>query len=104
MPSISMMYVGVLLLSLLSCWIGFALEITRGNVAHVQNDRPPNAGVALFPNIPLVPISYLVIVWLLNLVHVNVGFLVVTLYAGISIVTQFVMYFRARMDLQRLTA
>ncbi len=53
-----MLMAGVILLSLLSCAVQFALEIALGNIGHVEQGRPPKAGAALFPVLPMVPLTY----------------------------------------------
>ena len=44
-------------------------ECAEGNVIHVENGRPPNAGAAVFPAIPVIPALAVLASWLLGLVH-----------------------------------
>ena len=75
------MYASILALSLMSCFLGFALLITEGNIGHIKAGRPPNAGAALFPNIPIVPLSYVLAVWALDWVSPGRGPSLVFVYA-----------------------
>lgn len=78
-------YFAITVLSLCSCFVGFVLESTEGNIGHVQNGRKPNAGAAILPTIPMVQIFYALATWGLNWFQDNAGFWVVTLYALSSI-------------------
>ncbi len=73
-------YLLIFVLSVISCFIGFALECVRGNIEHLKNGRDPNAGAALFPNIPIVPCLYLLATWLMNRIILDSGFIVVIAY------------------------
>ncbi len=55
-------------------FLGFAIEVTSGNIRHVENGREPNAGAALFPNIPCVPLLFVGLAWLLDQVYPMLGF------------------------------
>jgi hypothetical protein len=61
-----MIYIFAIFLSLLVCVQGFLSEIARGNIGHLRNGRPPNAGAALFPPIPLVQLLAVTVTWLLR--------------------------------------
>lgn len=99
-----MPYVLVAILSVVSCCVGFAVEITEGNIGHVQNGRTPNAGAALFPNIPFVPINYVLAAWALDRLHQGVGPVVVALYGAFSVAAQLVHFRKARLKLSALNA
>ena len=75
------MYLFILILSVISCFVGFVLEVAEGNICHIQNGRLPNAGVAIFPNIPVVPLIYVLVVWLLNHLYQDLGFIVVATFS-----------------------
>src|SRR5262249_40038460 len=54
-PDVSaMIYLIAILLSLVVCWQGVASGVTRGNITHLKAGRLPNAGVAIFPVVPVV--------------------------------------------------
>jgi hypothetical protein len=61
-----MIYLLGIILSLIVCGQLFALEITNGNINHVKNGRIPNAGAALFPLIPTLPLLAAGGTWLLE--------------------------------------
>jgi hypothetical protein len=77
-------YLLIVVLSVVSCFIGFALQCARDNITHLENGREPNAGAALFPDIPMVPCSYLLAAWLMNEVFQNSGFVIVISYFCIA--------------------
>ena len=51
-----MTYMMAVFISLVSCFIGFGLEVVQGNIRHVKNGREPNAGAAMFPTVVVVPL------------------------------------------------
>ena len=61
-----MIYLVAFVLSLIFCIQSFAIEILNGNIGHLKNGRPPNAGAALFPAIPFIPVMALGATWLLQ--------------------------------------
>jgi hypothetical protein len=79
------LYVGLVILSLCSCRVGFSLEIAEANVCHVENGRPPNASASLLPTIPIVQIFYVLAAWSLNHIVQFAGYTVVSIYGCISI-------------------
>jgi len=98
------MYVLVVMLALVSCAIGFAVEIAWSNINHVKNGRLPNAGAVLFPNIPFVPLTYVAVAWVLDLLHRGLGPKVVAAYACAAICTRVYLLIRARAQLRKLNA
>jgi hypothetical protein len=90
----------LLALSLVSCVLGFALEMTRSNIRHVQNGRTPNAGVALLPNIPFVQIGYLAAAWGIDRLRPDLGFEIVTAYAVVPIMWRWFLYRRSAASLK----
>ncbi|WP_207250676.1 hypothetical protein [Thiothrix fructosivorans] len=96
------MYLFILILSVISCFVGFVLEVAEGNICHIQNGRLPNAGVAIFPNIPVVPLIYVLVVWLLNHLYQDLGFIVVATYAVLGIGVQLFQYRKANRQLKTL--
>ena len=97
-----MLYLGLVLLALVSCGVSFSLEIVIGNIGHIKNGRKPNAGAAVLPTIPLVPAMYVLAAWGLNHLYPNAGYVVVAAYGGISISIGVIQYRRARAQLQAL--
>jgi hypothetical protein len=51
-----MTYAIVIVLAVIFTFLGFAIDITNGNITHVKNGREPNADAAIFPNIPFNPL------------------------------------------------
>ena len=69
-----MTYGIVVLLSVIVAFLGFATEITDCNIRHVKNGREPNAGAAIFPGIPFIPLITVGFVWAVNRIYPNLGF------------------------------
>ena len=69
-----MIYFLILILSFFLNALGFAIEISEGNIRHIENGREPNAGAALFPVIPFTQIAFLGLAFLGNLYKPNWGF------------------------------
>ncbi len=61
-----MIYLIAVILSLAACVMSFASEVTTGNVGHIENGRPPNAGAAIFPMIPILPLLAVSVAWFLQ--------------------------------------
>lgn len=61
-----MIYMIAVILGLVACVQSFLSEITTGNITHLKNGRPPNAGAALFPLIPFVPLLFVSAAWILR--------------------------------------
>ena len=95
------MYLGVLALSLVSCAVGFAVDIAQGNLVHLAQGRKPNAGAALFPDIPFIPLFYVAAWWLANRFAPDAGPALVLGYGVASILLQLVSLARARARLRR---
>lgn len=72
-----MAYAIVIVLSVIFTFLGFAIEITSGNIVHVKHGREPNAGAAIFPNIPCIPVTVVLFTWFLNGCYPNLGFWIV---------------------------
>jgi len=98
------MYVSILALSLMSCFLGFALLITEGNIDHVRAGRPPNASAALFPNIPFVPFSYVLSVCALDRLSPGTGPSLVFVYALAAICVRAYQLHMAKAKLKELNA
>jgi len=73
----AMTYAIVIVLSVIFTFLGFAIEITNGNIGHVKNGREPNAGAAIFPNIPFIPVAVGFFAWLLNSCYPHLGFWII---------------------------
>ena len=69
-----MMYVLIIIISLVLSAMSFAGEITQANITHIKNGREPDAGAALFPTIPFIPLFIVLLTWGLNTVYENLGF------------------------------
>lgn len=61
-----MIYFVALVLSVIFSVQTFASEIVAGNTTHVRNGRKPNAGVAIFPNVPFHQLTDLGVAWVLE--------------------------------------
>jgi hypothetical protein len=61
-----MIFVIAFVLGLATCAQSLLSEVTTGNITHLKNGRPPNAGAALFPLIPIVPLLFLGATWVLQ--------------------------------------
>ena len=93
-------YLVVFGLSIISCVLGFALELTQRNAQHLENGREPNAGVALLPEVVAIPAAYLGAAWGLNQWQPSVGFTVIAAYFCLSVAVRVVMLVKARAKLK----
>jgi hypothetical protein len=64
----------VVVLSIVVAFLGFATEITESNILHVKNGREPNAGAAIFPGIPFIPLVTIGLVWAIDWIYPHLGF------------------------------
>jgi hypothetical protein len=94
----------LVVLSLLSCFVGFGLEVVEQNIRHVQQGRAPNAGAALLPTIPVVPIAYCCAAWGINRLRPDWGYAIVAGYAVLSMAVRCYQLSRARRHLRDLLA
>ena len=92
----------VVLLSLVSCAVQFALEIALGNIGHVEQGRPPKAGAALFPVLPMVPLTYVTALWLASRYFPDTGPVWVFAWGGVSILVRVALLVRARARLRKM--
>jgi hypothetical protein len=99
-----MLFAALVGLSVVSCFSGFELEVVERNIRHVQNGRKPNAGFALLPTIPVVPVAYCCVAWGLNLLRPNLGFMIVASYAVVIMAVRCVQISKARRNLRKLVA
>ncbi len=63
----TMIYILAILFGLTVCVQSFLSEVTAGNIGHLRNGREPNAGAALFPTFPFIPLLFVVIAWILQM-------------------------------------
>jgi hypothetical protein len=91
-----MLYLGLVVLSLVSCVAGWALQIVSANAKHIEYGREPNASVSICPDVPVIPLTYLSVAWGFNWLRPSLGFMIVAAYAVLSIGTRVVQYQRAR--------
>lgn len=61
-----MIYILAVFLAFVACVMSFASEITAGNICHLKHGRQPNAGAALFPTVPVIPLLAIGAAWLLR--------------------------------------
>jgi H+/Cl- antiporter ClcA len=61
-----MIYVIAVVLGLATCIQSFRSEITESNIAHIKNDRPPNARASLLPYVPVMVLLYIGAAWILR--------------------------------------
>lgn len=97
-----MLMAGVILLSLLSCAVQFALEIALGNIGHVEQGRPPKAGAALFPVLPMVPLTYVAALWLASRYFPGTGPVWVFAWGGVSILVRVALLVHACARLRKM--
>lgn len=71
------LYIVIVVLSIAGSFIGFYLSAITNNIIHIENGRKPNAGVSIFPTIPVLQILYVLIAWGLNRLHPGMGYLIV---------------------------
>ena len=94
--AIDMLYLLSVFFSVIYCVQGFAIEITKGDIVHLENSRTPNAGAALFPAIPCFQILAIGLAWLLKQCFQHHAFLVLTLLFLISSIYWWVSFARLR--------
>ncbi len=85
-----LLYILLAVLSLGFCVVGFYSEVVNGNIRHLKNGREPNAGAAIFPTIPLIPIIHFGVVYGLNQISNNLGWYVIFGYFGVIAIYHFV--------------
>jgi hypothetical protein len=78
------LYVVVVLTSLISCFVGFNLETIKAKIHLVKTKKKAKVKIVFFPTIPIVPLSYLLVVYGFNLIIENLGFMIVGLYFGLE--------------------
>ncbi len=61
-----MIYLIALILSVVVCAQSVASGLVSGNITHLKHGRKPNAGVSLFPMIPLFQLLALALAWFLE--------------------------------------
>jgi len=61
-----MIYLLAVFLGLIASFQGLVSAATNGNIIHLRNGRKANAGAALFPTIPIVPLLFVVFAWCLR--------------------------------------
>jgi hypothetical protein len=62
-----MIYLLATLLGLIASVGTLISGITWSNIRHVENGRQPNAGAALFPAIPTIPLLFVGVAWILQI-------------------------------------
>jgi len=72
------LYFLIIAISLALSVMSFISEITEGNITHIKNGRKPEAGAAIFPTIPFIPIILVLVAWGINQLHYNLGFYMVS--------------------------
>ena len=61
-----MIYVLAVIFGFVASIMSFVSAITTGNICHLKHGRQPNAGAALFPTVPVIPLLALGAAWLLR--------------------------------------
>lgn len=100
----SILYLLLLVASLASCCASFHEETLRGNISHLQNNREPNAGAALFPTIPFIPVIHIVIVYGLNSIQENLGWYVIIIYFLFQIIYMIYVILKLKTEYNELKA
>lgn len=78
------LYVVIVFASLISCFVGFSLEAVQGKIHLVQKKKKANVKVQLFPTLPMVPLSYVIVSLGFNLIFSRAGFVIVGLYFALE--------------------
>lgn len=93
----------VILASLISVVTDVLRAGAEGNKGHLENGRPPNASVALFPGIPFITIGYVVAAgvlnWMLSSISTNFGFWAVICYGLVAIALDVIAWWDARQQI-----
>jgi len=82
--------------------MSFASEITSGNVSHIKQGREPNAGACIFPSIPIIPVFFCGIAWLLDKFISEYSLVIVIVIFAILFLWWAWSFARLRRDLTRL--
>jgi|SRR5271154_4253709 len=99
-----MIYVIAVAFGLATCVQGFFSEITAGNIGHLSQGRPPNAGAALFPSIPFIPLLFVGLAWLLRVfVSKYAMWMLLAVFVTQSLCWAF-SFVRLRVELRRIKA
>ncbi len=99
-----LLYILLAVLSLGSCVAGFHSEVLNGNIRHLENGREPNAGAAIFPTIPLIPIVHFGLVYGLNQITNSLGWYVIFAYFGVIAIYHLVTIPKLNRVFRRLNA
>lgn len=81
--------------SLIACLLSFAHEATTGNTLHVQYGRPPNAGAAIFPTIPLFQFVFVGMAWIIQFLVPSHAIAVLTIFFVVILSLQTVSLWKA---------
>lgn len=97
-----MLYLALAVLSVCSCFVGFRRQGAEQSIVHIESGRPPNTGVAILPDILVVPIAYVLAAWGLNHVHPTAGYVAVAVYGCASIGVGHIHYRQLKRRLAKL--
>ncbi|MEM6329971.1 MAG: hypothetical protein AAF790_06970 [Planctomycetota bacterium] len=82
-----MIYIVAVILSLMFCVMSWSSEIVSGNISHVKNGRQPHAGAAVFPHVPVIPLSFCGVAWILQLLfRSNAIWILAALFAILGVI------------------
>ena len=99
-----MTYLVALLLSAIVCVQAFASEIVNGNTRHVRHGRKPNAGAALFPNVPVYQLLELGLAWIIERFAPSAAMVVLLAIHAVLFAIWAVSFHRARAEYSRALA
>ena len=80
----------------------FVEEVFRGNINHLKNGRVANAGAAIFPTFPIVPLAVVGVAWVGRTLLTDSSNWVLGGVAIFVVVTWSVSMFRLRAELVKL--
>ena len=96
-----MIYLTAIVFSLIVCAQSGASAITSGNITHLKYGREPNAGVSLFPAVPLFQLLALGLAWVLQQFVPSYAILVLVCFFLVSSALWLVSFNKLRAELSR---
>jgi hypothetical protein len=98
------LYMSLVLLSLVEVFVGCAAEVVKSNIGHLKNGRKPDAGCAILPLVPILPIAYVLAAMGLNHFAPYLGYGTVAGISSINVGRSYWRYRKERPQLETLLA